>query len=86
MEQVLPDTKNLSYIHQEIEWQTPLEKNIFLNPEKESAPYPVDALPSIIRNAVSAYHKYGQQPLPLIACGALANVSLAPTSTLFKQV
>ena len=77
MEQVLPESKNIAYTNQEIEWQTPLEKNIFLNPEKESAPYPVDALPSIIRNAVSAYHKYGQQPLPLIACSALANVSLA---------
>ena len=40
-------------------------------------PYPVAALPAIIRDAVNAYYQYGQQPLPLIACSALSNVSLA---------
>jgi len=40
-------------------------------------PYPIDALPAIIKNAVTSYQQYGQQPLPLIACSALANVSLA---------
>lgn len=40
-------------------------------------PYPINALPAIIRNAVLSYQEYGQQPLPLIACSALANVSLA---------
>jgi len=42
-----------------------------------AAMYPVDALPVIIQNAITTYHKYGQQPVPLIACSALANVSLA---------
>lgn len=42
-----------------------------------SAMYPIDALPAIIQNSITAYHQYGQQPLPLIACSALANVSLA---------
>lgn len=40
-------------------------------------PYPTDCLPSVIYNAVMAYQRYGQQPVPLIACSALANVSLA---------
>ena len=56
------------------QWEAPVE----LTPEQTSqAPYPTDALPSIIRNAVNSYQQYGQQPLPLIACSALANVSLA---------
>ena len=40
-------------------------------------PYPIDSLPKIIRDAVLGYQEYGQQPLSLIACSALANVSLA---------
>ena len=57
-----------------IQWTKPLS----LLPETEhTAPYPVEALPAIIRNAVTAYQQYGQQPLPLIACSALANASLA---------
>lgn len=43
----------------------------------EPPPYPIDALPSLIRTAVTAYQAYGQQPLSLIANSALANVSLA---------
>jgi hypothetical protein len=39
-------------------------------------PYPIDALPSILRAAVEEYAKYGQQPVPLIAASALAGVSL----------
>ena len=39
--------------------------------------YPASCLPSIIYNAVMEYQQYGQQPVPLIACSALANVSLA---------
>ncbi len=42
-----------------------------------AAIYPLNALPAIIQNAMTGYHKYGQQPIPLIACSALANVSLA---------
>ncbi|MDQ5920693.1 MAG: hypothetical protein QG673_749 [Pseudomonadota bacterium] len=42
-----------------------------------STPYPLDSLPKLIRTAVISYQEYGQQPLPLIACSALANVSLA---------
>jgi len=46
--------------------------------QKEDAdPYPLEALPPIIRDAVSEYQPYGQQPLPLIAAAALSCVSLA---------
>lgn len=56
------------------DWPDPVS----IIPETEnSAPYPLHALPPIIQNAISAYQQYGQQPLPLIACSALANVSLA---------
>ncbi len=48
-----------------------------IKPLAPETPYPVDALPSIIQKAVSTYQQYGQQPLPLIACSALANISLA---------
>jgi putative DNA primase/helicase len=47
------------------------------HPHGESEPFPVKALPEVIRNAVTAYAAYGKQPLPLIASSALATVSLA---------
>ena len=62
-----------SVLELDISWETP---TVFKQEHDESAPYPVDALPSIIRDAVCSYQEYGQQPLPLIACSALANVSL----------
>jgi len=40
-------------------------------------PYPIDALPDIIKNAITAYAEYGQQPLSLLANSALSNISLA---------
>ena len=42
-------------------WPFPTPLNASLAPE---TPYPVDALPSMINQAVSAYQQYGQQPLP----------------------
>jgi uncharacterized protein DUF3987 len=39
-------------------------------------PYPVDALPPIIADAVREYQGYGQQPLPLVAVSALSTMSL----------
>lgn len=56
------------------EWLAPIE---LIKNAGHIKPYPIQSLPSIIRNAVTAYHEYGQQPIPLIACSALANVSLA---------
>ncbi len=56
------------------EWQAPTP----IIPNTEHAlPYPIEALPSTIRDAILSYQQYGQQPLPLVACSALANVSLA---------
>jgi len=48
-----------------------------LHEEVERLDYPVEALPSIIGNAVRKYSEYGQQPISMIANSALANVSLA---------
>ena len=43
----------------------------------ESEPYPLDALPGAIGDAVREYQAYGQQPVALVASSALAVVSLA---------
>ena len=40
-------------------WPFPTPLNASLAPE---TPYPVDALPSLIHQAVSVYQQYGQQP------------------------
>ncbi|OGT35698.1 MAG: hypothetical protein A3F11_06335 [Gammaproteobacteria bacterium RIFCSPHIGHO2_12_FULL_37_14] len=69
-----PDTEQAEQLHNGLQWETP---SVFKQDHQESSPYPLDALPSIIQNAVSSYQNYGQQPLPIIACSALANVSLA---------
>ncbi|MGH6898236.1 MAG: YfjI family protein [Geminicoccaceae bacterium] len=44
---------------------------------EKPAPYPIDALPPIIRNAVLSYQAFGQQPVELVACSALAAAALA---------
>jgi hypothetical protein len=44
---------------------------------EEALDYPIDALPPTLRGAVEAYQSYGQQPLALVACSALASASLA---------
>ncbi len=40
-------------------------------------PYPLDALPPIARDAVRHYQQYGQQPVAMVACSALAAMSYA---------
>src|SRR5438128_9035919 len=40
-------------------------------------PYPLDALPPILGDAVAEYQSYGQQPVPMVACSGLASASLA---------
>jgi hypothetical protein len=45
-------------------------------PEK-SAPYPVNALPDEIRDAVCSYQDYGQQPVEMVAMSAIACTALA---------
>lgn len=47
------------------------------DPADKAAPYPLDALPVIMREAVRAYQHYGQQPLAIVAGSALASASLA---------
>ncbi len=59
----------------EIQWQTPIPLSI--DTHDEQSPYPVDVLPPLIKDPILAYQQYGQQPTPLIACGALANISLS---------
>ena len=67
----------LNHLIEELDWPTPLP----LQQEgAETLPYPLDGLPAIIRNAVTAYQSYGQQPVPLITCSALASLSLAAQS------
>lgn len=70
---ILTDSEQTNAL-EEIVWETP---TVFKQEHDDSAPYPVDALPSIVREAVCSYQQYGQQPLPLIACSALANISLS---------
>jgi len=55
-------------------WNQPIPLTRVLNNE---TPYPFDALPSAVQQVVNSYQCYGQQPLSLVACGALANLSLA---------
>lgn len=59
---------------QNTSWPKP---TLLQNEMEHITPYPIDALPSIIGNAVTSYQAYGQRPLPLVACSALANVSLS---------
>lgn len=47
------------------------------NEMDEQAPYPLDSLPGIIRDAVQEYAQYGQQPMSLIAGSALSATSFA---------
>ena len=46
-------------------------------PDEEPKPYPLDALPPTIRAAVSAYQRFGQQPISLVASSALSVAALA---------
>jgi hypothetical protein len=55
-------------------WDYPKPFAPLLAPE---TPYPINALPALLQKAVSTYQQYGQQPLAMVACGALANLSLA---------
>jgi hypothetical protein len=56
------------------DWEYPVP---FTTTQIEDIPYPTHALPSILQSTVTEYQQYGQQPIALIACSALANISLA---------
>jgi Protein of unknown function (DUF3987) len=43
----------------------------------EARPYPIDALPELMRAAAVEYQAYGQQPLAMVATSAMAALSLA---------
>jgi hypothetical protein len=45
-------------------------------PDAEPHPYPTDALSPTIRGAVTTYHKFGQQPVALIASSAMSVAAL----------
>jgi Protein of unknown function (DUF3987) len=45
-------------------------------PEGEETPYPLDALPKIMRDAIEEYRPYGQQPLPMLGSSAIGATSL----------
>ena len=42
-----------------------------------AAPYPVDALPEVVRLAVQEVQGFAKSPVAMVACSALANLSLA---------
>ena len=59
-----------------------LESREWLQPQPlitkvEGAPYPIEALPPVIRAAVEEVAAFVKAPLPLVASSALAAVSLA---------
>jgi hypothetical protein len=59
---------------EKVDWPDP---EPLFEPAEAERPYPLDALPPIIAEAVRQYQAYGQQPLPLVACSALGSASLA---------
>lgn len=72
---LIQPTRLSSQKNQPASWNNPVPlTHIFF---KNETPYPLDALPTILQKIVNSYQAYGQQPLPLVACGALANLSLA---------
>jgi uncharacterized protein DUF3987 len=59
---------------EEVNWPEP---EPLFEPNEAEKPYPLDALPRIMSEAVREYRAYGQQPLALIASSANAAASLA---------
>ncbi len=54
-------------------WPDPLPFSVRIEP----TPYPVDALPPLIRDAVIEFQEFAQAPVPLVAASAIGAVSLA---------
>ena len=54
-------------------WPEPLPLTAKIDPE----PYPLDALPEMLRAAVEEVHAFTKAPIPLVASSALAALSLA---------
>ena len=84
------DFNDLSFLVDEQKLKHQLQNHEFLEdcpeyPEPEPLfsdasspePFPVDALPPIIRDAVLEHQRYGKQAMPLVVVAALTQVSLA---------
>src|SRR5947208_12071752 len=59
---------------EEVQWPDPAPLDQTSLGDK---PYPIDAMPDVMADAVKEYRAYGQQPFPLVACSAMAAASLA---------
>jgi putative DNA primase/helicase len=57
-----------------LDWPEPQSLDRTTGP---SGAFPLESLPTLIREAVEEYQRYGQQPIALVASSALAAVSLA---------
>lgn len=58
----------------ELNWLEPIP---LVHEYEKSLPYPVQSLPKLVREAIKSYHQYGKQPISLIACSAIASISLS---------
>jgi uncharacterized protein DUF3987 len=65
--QIVNDAEDLHWPDPEPLYQTSADEQ----------PYPINALPLVMGTAVKEYRAYGQQPMPLVACSALAAAALA---------
>lgn len=77
LKQKTPELEQSHLVVQKVaksDWKAPLPLQKQLT---EEAPYPIDALPRILQQAITGYQEYGQQPISLIASSALANVSVS---------
>jgi putative DNA primase/helicase len=54
-------------------WSTPLE----ISPHLQAEPYPINALPVVLRGAVEEVHDFVKSPVALVACSGLATISIA---------
>ena len=54
-------------------WPTPLE----ISPHLQAEPYPINALPVVLRGAVEEVHDFVKSPVALVACSGLATISIA---------
>jgi hypothetical protein len=68
------EVRRIIDLAEETNWPNP---EPLFEPAEAERPYPLDALPRIMADAIRQYQIYGQQPLSLVACSALASASLA---------
>ena len=54
-------------------WPTPID----INPDLKAEPYPINALPQVLLRAVEEVHDFVKSPVALVACSALATISIA---------